>query len=195
MCRFTCLLTDSAALSPLLFVIVTEAISREFRVALLWELLYADDLVVIAETEGDLIKRLDEWKGNVEMEVIMPQVGTFSVTAWVCIVTPYWQCVCVCVCVWHCMCCIWVCSVFVYQGENIKLDPELHAACKDDVAKHCAKVKAGNAAVSISCGPKIFWCYAWVETSIVHYFNVLHGPWNWSSFMENVHCCEIHYFC
>jgi len=34
------------------------------------------------------------------------------------------------------------------QGENIKLDPELHAACKDDVSKYCAKVKAGSAAVS-----------------------------------------------
>ena len=33
-----------SALSPLLFVIVIEAISREFRVALQWELLYADDL-------------------------------------------------------------------------------------------------------------------------------------------------------
>ena len=38
-------------LSPLLFVIVIEAISREFRVALPWELLYADDLAVIAETD------------------------------------------------------------------------------------------------------------------------------------------------
>jgi len=28
-----------------------EVISREFRVALPWELLYADDLAVIAETE------------------------------------------------------------------------------------------------------------------------------------------------
>jgi len=28
--------------------------------------LYADDLVVVAETEGDLIKRLNEWKDNVE---------------------------------------------------------------------------------------------------------------------------------
>jgi len=35
-------------------------------VALPWELLYADDLVVIAETEDDLIKRLNEWKNNVE---------------------------------------------------------------------------------------------------------------------------------
>jgi len=39
------------ALSPLLFVIVMESLSREFRVTLPWELLYADDLVVIAETE------------------------------------------------------------------------------------------------------------------------------------------------
>jgi len=28
--------------------------------------LYADDLVVIAETEENLIKRLNEWKNNVE---------------------------------------------------------------------------------------------------------------------------------
>jgi len=44
-----------SALSPLLFLIVMEALSREFRVALPWEL-YADDLVVIADTEDDLIK-------------------------------------------------------------------------------------------------------------------------------------------
>ena len=51
-------------MSPLLFVIVIEAIFIEFRVALSWELLYADDLVVIAETEDDLIKMLNEWKDN-----------------------------------------------------------------------------------------------------------------------------------
>jgi len=55
-----------SALSPLLFLIVMEAISREFRVALPWELLYADDLAVIAETKEELIKRLNEWKDNVE---------------------------------------------------------------------------------------------------------------------------------
>ena len=51
---------QGSALSPLLFVIIMEALSRAFRVALPWELLYADDLVVIAETEEDLIKRLNE---------------------------------------------------------------------------------------------------------------------------------------
>jgi len=43
-----------------------EAVSREVRVALPWKVLYADDLVVISETEEDLIKRLNEWKDNVE---------------------------------------------------------------------------------------------------------------------------------
>jgi len=55
-----------SALSPLLFVIVMEAISREFRVAMPCELLYADDLAVIAETEEELIKKFNEWKDNVE---------------------------------------------------------------------------------------------------------------------------------
>ena len=57
---------QGSALSPLLFVIVMEAISREFMVVLPWELLYADDLAVIAETEEKLIKRLNEWKDNVD---------------------------------------------------------------------------------------------------------------------------------
>jgi len=59
---------QDSALSSLLFVMVMEALSREFRVALLWELLYADDLVVIAENEEDLIKRLNDWKDFVETE-------------------------------------------------------------------------------------------------------------------------------
>jgi len=40
---------------------IVEAISREFRAALPWELLYADDLAVI---EDNPIKRLNEWKDN-----------------------------------------------------------------------------------------------------------------------------------
>ena len=57
---------QGSALSSLLFVIVMEAISREFMVAQPWELLYADDLAVIVETEEEPIKRLNEWKDNVE---------------------------------------------------------------------------------------------------------------------------------
>ena len=57
---------QGSALSPLLFMIVMKALSREFRFALTWGLFYADDLVVIAETEDDLIERFNEWKENLE---------------------------------------------------------------------------------------------------------------------------------
>jgi len=74
---------QGSALSPLLFVTVTEAISREFRVALPWELLYADDLAVIAETEEQLTKRFNEWKDNVEckgMRVSMNKTKVHQIT-------------------------------------------------------------------------------------------------------------------
>ena len=48
---------QSAVLSPLLFIIVMEALSREFRVGCPWELLYTDDLVLMAETLEDLKKK------------------------------------------------------------------------------------------------------------------------------------------
>ena len=42
------------------------AISREFGVALPWEMLYAYDFAVMPETEEELINGLNEWKDNVE---------------------------------------------------------------------------------------------------------------------------------
>lgn len=36
-----------SVLSPLLFLIVNEVVSSDVRVGLLWELLYADDLVIM----------------------------------------------------------------------------------------------------------------------------------------------------
>jgi len=55
---------QGSALSPLLFVIVMEALEN-LKLPYHGEL-YADDLVVIAETEDDLIKRFNEWKDNIE---------------------------------------------------------------------------------------------------------------------------------
>jgi len=46
------------SLSPLLFAIVMEAMSREFTDALPWKLLCADDLVTMAKSE-ELIKKLN----------------------------------------------------------------------------------------------------------------------------------------
>ena len=40
---------QGSVLSPLLFIIVLEALSSECRNRSMWELLYADDLVIIAK--------------------------------------------------------------------------------------------------------------------------------------------------
>lgn len=57
---------QGSVLSPLLFIIVLEALSREFRVGCPWELLYADDLVLVAETLDELMIKLERWKTGVE---------------------------------------------------------------------------------------------------------------------------------
>jgi exonuclease III len=57
---------QGSVLSPLLFIIVLEALSQEFRTGCPWELLYADDLVIIAESLEELIIKIDKWKNGME---------------------------------------------------------------------------------------------------------------------------------
>ena len=53
-------------LSPLLFILVLEALSRQFRTGVPWELLYADDLAVMADSLEECIARLKVWKECME---------------------------------------------------------------------------------------------------------------------------------
>ena len=57
---------QGSVLSPLLFIIVLEALSREFRSGVPWEDLYADDLVIIAESLEESVRRLLTWKEAME---------------------------------------------------------------------------------------------------------------------------------
>ena len=57
---------QGSVLSPLLFVIVLEALSHEFRTGTPWELLYADEVVISAETEERLKMKLNKWKTEME---------------------------------------------------------------------------------------------------------------------------------
>jgi hypothetical protein len=45
---------QGSVLSPLLFTAVLEALSREFREGLPWELLFADDLALMAESKSEV---------------------------------------------------------------------------------------------------------------------------------------------
>ena len=53
---------QGSALGPFLFVLMMDTISMEFRGELPWELLLADDLVVIAERREKLHKYLLTWQ-------------------------------------------------------------------------------------------------------------------------------------
>ena len=55
-----------SVLIPILFIIVLRALPRDFCTGTPWELLYADDLVIIAETEDELRMKLIKWKTNLE---------------------------------------------------------------------------------------------------------------------------------
>ena len=45
---------------------VLEALSIEFRTGCPWELLYADDLVLVAETMEELVGKFEKWKTGLE---------------------------------------------------------------------------------------------------------------------------------
>ena len=62
---------QGSVLSPLRFIIVLEALSKEFRVFLPWELFYADVLCLIAETEKKINTKsseLERWNGSKRFE-------------------------------------------------------------------------------------------------------------------------------
>ena len=48
---------QGSILSPLLFIIVMEALSDHLQTGCPWEILYVDDLVIIAETLGELFQK------------------------------------------------------------------------------------------------------------------------------------------
>ena len=57
-------LSQGSALSPLLFIMVMELISRNISTKdVLRKMMYADHLVIIAEGKQELQEVLEEWKG------------------------------------------------------------------------------------------------------------------------------------
>src|SRR6188768_2291690 len=70
---------QGSVLSPLLFTILLEALTRHFGCGLPWELLYADDLVIIAESEESLIEKIRKWKEEQEMKGLKVNVGRTNV--------------------------------------------------------------------------------------------------------------------
>ena len=70
---------QGSVLSPLLFIIVLEALSHEFPYGVPWEDLYADDLVIIAESLEECVRRLLTWKEAMEEKGLRVNAGKTKV--------------------------------------------------------------------------------------------------------------------
>ena len=70
---------QGSVLSPLLFIIVLEALSREFRAGVPWEDLYTDDLVIIADSLEECVRRLLIWKEAIEKKGLRVYAGKTKV--------------------------------------------------------------------------------------------------------------------
>ena len=70
---------QGSVLSPLLFIIVLEAFSCEFHSGVLWEDLYADDLVIIAELLEKCVRRLLTWKEAMEEKGLRVNAGKMKI--------------------------------------------------------------------------------------------------------------------
>ena len=66
---------QGSVLSSLLFIME----EREFREGLPWELLYADDLALLAESTGELLVKIERWKEGMERKGLRVNMGKTKV--------------------------------------------------------------------------------------------------------------------
>ena len=70
---------QGSVFSPLLFIIVLDALSSEFRAGVFWEELYADDLIIIADSLRECVRRLLIWKEAMEKKGLRVNAGKTKV--------------------------------------------------------------------------------------------------------------------
>ena len=73
---------QGSVLSPLLFILVLEALSLQFRTGVPWELLYADDLAVMADLLEECIARLKVWKEGMERKGLRVNMKKTKLMVW-----------------------------------------------------------------------------------------------------------------
>ena len=59
-------LHQGSALSPFLFTIIMDELTREIQEEAPWCMLFADDIVLIDETRSGLNEKLEKWRNSLE---------------------------------------------------------------------------------------------------------------------------------
>ena len=72
-------LHQGSGLSPFLFIVVLDVISEEFRCGLPCELLFADDLAVVTDTEEEMQRRWLDWQIGIESKGLKVNIGKMEV--------------------------------------------------------------------------------------------------------------------
>ena len=72
-------LHQGSGLSPFLFIVILDTISDEFRKGTPWDLLFADDLAVAAETEEEMQERWMTWQNGMEGKGLKVNTGKTEV--------------------------------------------------------------------------------------------------------------------
>ena len=63
-----------------------EALSRHFRTGCPWEILHADDLIIIADTLSELLEKFRVWKANLESKGLHVNFG--KTRSWLVFIMP-----------------------------------------------------------------------------------------------------------
>merc|ERR1712033_155848 len=69
---------QGSVLSPLLFILDLEALSKDHRIGVPWERLFADDLVIVDTSLERLIERVLEWKNRLESNAAARRAASAS---------------------------------------------------------------------------------------------------------------------
>ena len=72
----------SGICSQPLFILLREALLRQFHTGVSWQLLYADDLAVMADSLKECITRLNVWKEGMEHKRLSQHEGNEDHGTW-----------------------------------------------------------------------------------------------------------------
>ena len=73
-------LHQGSALSPLLFILVMEEATKYCKTGGVWELLYADDLVITGESKEEVMELFEKWKKGLEKSGIKVNTRKTKIT-------------------------------------------------------------------------------------------------------------------
>jgi len=127
---------QGSILSPLLFIVVMDEATKDIRIGVPWELGYADDLVLTAESEHEVWKRFVEWRKDLELRGLKVNIKKTKM-----MVTGKSSTQKIKTGKWPCGCC----------GKGVGCNSILCTVCKNWCHKRCSGLKRSTGVQNFKC--------------------------------------------